>query len=182
MNRYKLQDTKPFIIKLAIFLYLATCILQLSACGFHPVYGVNKYTSVGAEEKLEHIQIGNIPDREGQYLRNALMDRFYRHGRPADTRYALNIKEIREGRIGLDITKDADATRGQLSLSTSMQLVDRQNDEVLLERKLQAISSYNILTSEFTNRVSEQNARENALDELARQAEQYLALYFKRAQ
>ena len=27
----------------------------MAACGFHPIYGVNKYTPVGAETKFENI-------------------------------------------------------------------------------------------------------------------------------
>ena len=153
----------------------------LTACGFHPVYGVNKHTSVGVEQHMGQIQIGGIPDRDGQYLRNALIDRFYRNGRPAQPLYGLKVEPVIESTKDLDITIDADSTRGQLKLNSQMVLVDLQSGKTLLERDLQSITSYNILASEFTNRVSEQNARENALDDLARQIENYLALYFKRS-
>ncbi|MEM7650500.1 MAG: LPS assembly lipoprotein LptE [Pseudomonadota bacterium] len=155
-------------------------LLFLASCGFHPVYGVNKYTAVGVEEKLAQTQIGSIPDREGQYLRNALIDRFYRSGRPANPRYSLTISEITESLRGLDVTIDSDTTRGQLALFTSIQLIDKSTNEKLIERNLKSIASYNIIASEFANRVSEQNSRENALNDLARQIEEQLALYFKR--
>jgi len=154
--------------------------VTIASCGFHPTYGVNKYTSTGVEEHLASIDIAGIPNREGLYLRNELIDRFYREGRPSGARYTLDIYDLRESKTELDITKDADATRGQLKASAKLKLRDNQNGEVLLERNLASIASYNILTSEFTNRVSEQNARENTLRDLARQAEQQLALYFKR--
>ena len=153
----------------------------LTACGFHPVYGVNKHTSIGVEEKLAATQINTIPDREGQFLRNALIDRFYRAGRPINPAYTLSIDPIRESKRDLDITIDADATRGQLRLTTTMRLDDQSTGETLLERQLVSITSYNILASEFTNRVSEQNTRENALRDLAEQIENQIALYFKRS-
>ncbi len=124
--------------------------------------------------------INNIPDRSGQYLRNALIDRFYRDGRPINPHYTLNISEVQESSIDLDITKDSDATRAQLRLTSSFTLTDTQSGEIVLSRPLKAISSYNVLTSEFSTRVSAKNTRENALNDIARQIELQIALYLKR--
>lgn len=157
-------------------------LLVLAACGFHPVYGTNKYTANGVEEKLQLIEIGNIPDREGQYLRNALIDRFYRNGRPLAPVYQLNIQEIEESTSGLDVSKSADTTRAQLRLSTSFTLTNTRTGEEVIDRSLRSITSYNQLGSEFATRVSEESTRANALDDLARQIEQQVTLYFKRMQ
>lgn len=165
-------------IKYALF----AIIFVLSACGFEPVYGVNRNTAIGVEEKLAQIEIENIPDREGQFLRNALITNFYRDGRPVGPRLILSTSAISETQRDLDITKEADATRGQLMLSAQITLKNRETNEVLLERTVQSTASYNILASEFTNRVSEQNARENALSDLARQIEQHIVLYLKKIQ
>jgi LPS-assembly lipoprotein len=160
--------------------------LFVAACGFEPVYGINRNMPVGVETHLSQVDIGRISghdpeyDREGQYLRNALIDRFYRSGRPVDPRYKLEITELNEDLVELDITKSADATRGQLRISTVMILKDARTDERLLGRRIAAITSYNILASEFATRVTEDNARTNALDDLARQIEQHLSLYFRK--
>lgn len=156
--------------------------LPLSACGFQPVYGVNKFVPTGIEEKLGQIEIGNIPNREGQFLRNVLIDRFYRTGRPVSPYYILDFDPVHETSSDLDITKNADATRGQLRLSVNYRLIDAATRQVLLRREALAIASYNILSSEFANRVSEQNTRENALSDLARQIEQQITLYLKKTQ
>ncbi len=159
-------------------------VLLLTACGFEPVYGTLGQDESAAQETVEstlaQISIGTIPDREGQYLRNALIDRFYRHGRPAETIYALALAPIEERLTDLDITKSSDATRGQLRLETEIKLIDKKTGVTVMERELRSITSYNILGSEFTNRVSEDNARLNALDDLARQIELQVSLYFKR--
>lgn len=151
----------------------------LAACGFHPVYGVNKYTPVGAETKFQSIMIENIPDREGQFLRNSLIDRFYRDGRPENIAYTLSVAPIREIQRNLDVTIDSDTTRGQLRLETQMKLTDKKTGNVLISRALSSTASYNVLGSEFTNKISEQSTRENILDDLARQIEMQIALYFK---
>lgn len=155
-------------------------LLLLAGCGFTPLYGTPSVPEAAVSAGLDHIYIENIPDREGQYLRNALIDRFYTHGRPADAAYGLKIKPLRESKTDLDITKSSDATRAQLRLTTEMVLTDLGSGQELLRRKLTSITSYNVLQSQFTTRVSEENTRQNALDDLARQIEQQLALYFSR--
>ena len=154
-------------------------ILFVAACGFHPVYGVNKYTPVGAETKFQQISIANIPDREGQYLRNALIDRLYRNGRADDPKYRLSLTPLRETQRNLDVTIDSDTTRAQLRIETTLTVTDNATKETLIRRSLNSIASYNVLGSEFTNRVSEQSTRENILDDLARQIEMQISLYFK---
>lgn len=159
-------------------IFMSACfILALAACGFQPLYGTQSAKTVTAQ--FDRIKIANIPDREGQILRNLLIDRLYQNGVPTDPAYTLSFDPVKERITDLDITKSADATRAQLRLDTTMKLSD-QAGTVLLERPLMAITSYNKLQSHFTTRVSENAARESALGELARKAETQLALYFER--
>ena len=155
--------------------------LLTAACGFSPVYGtLGSDNAYGSEEILNYVRISNIPDREGQMLRNDLIDRFYKSSRPTNPRYRLKVQPIKETLSELDITISSDSTRGQLRMDTKMTLSDYETREVLLERNIHALSSYNILGSEFATRVSEQNTRENVLNDLARQIENHTVLYFKR--
>ena len=55
------------------FLVLMLCFI-CGACGFQPVYGVNKHQATGVEQFMAATEIANIPDREGQILRNHLID------------------------------------------------------------------------------------------------------------
>lgn len=155
--------------------------LLLSACGFSPMYGtMSQNNNAAAESKLNTIDIDIIPNREGQFLRNELMDRFYRSGIPASPAYILKIKEINEAVSNFDITIESEATRRQLRLTTNMELTDSKTGEAVLKRSLQAITSHNVLESEFSTIVTEQSAREAALNDLARQIELQLTLYFSR--
>ncbi len=176
------NELKNKIVK-TLFIVLASHIsLLATACGFEPVYGINRNTPVGAESRLNQVEIANIPDREGQYLRNALIDRFYRESSPASARYDLLIEHVLEKRSKLDVTKASDSTRGQLRLQTSIVLRDRSNNNAkVLERDIRSTTSFNILGSEFATRVTEDNARLTALDDLARQIELQLTLYFQRS-
>ena len=153
--------------------------LLLPACGFTPVYKNNGATD-STTSNLSQIEIAIIKDREGQFLRNALIDRFYRSGYPANPQYRLVVNSIAETINDFDITVDSEATRQQLKLSTNIALIDLKTKESVLNRSLAATTSNNVLESEFSTIVTEQSARESALNDLARQIERQLALYFKK--
>lgn len=130
------------------YLLLFSC-LFLGACGFTPLYGQQGHESFGNEALLEYVYIDSIPNREGQYLRNALIDRFYPHGRPVNPQYTLKITELDVRRTDLDITQTSSTTREQMRLKADLALVDKVTGETLLTRRLSSTSSYNILESEF---------------------------------
>lgn len=166
---------------------LALMILpMICACGFEPMYGTSSKSEQGANTSLRaelaEVQISNIPNREGQYLRNALIDRFYTSGRPINPKYVLDVSDINETAYDLDITIRSDATRKQLTLTTVMTLTDAATGQVLVSRGLKSSGSFNVLESEFATRVSEQSTRENALDHLAQQMELQIGLYLDRAE
>lgn len=147
---------------------LFAALLLLASCGFTPQYGTGNRN---AASELSAVDIGLIPDANGVYLRNILIDQFYQDGYPKSPRYALSVGQISEAISDLDITVDSDATRKQVRLQTVMTLTDRQSGNVLLTRNLRALTSYNVLDSQFTTRISEQDAKEAALADLARQIE-----------
>jgi LPS-assembly lipoprotein len=165
-------------------LTLLPVLALLSGCGFQPMYGshANAPSVSGgtAEAGLDQIAIAPIPNREGVFLRNALIDRFYRQGTPASPRYDLFMKEIGESKASLDITTSSETTRAQLTQTTLMTLQDRQTGKAVLTRTLTSITSYNILESEFASRVSQENARQSGLDDIARQAELQISLFLNR--
>ena len=161
-------------------------LLTLSACGFRPMYGTHaaapSATGQTTEASLADVEIGNIPDRPGLYLRNALIDRFYANGVPAAPRYVLSVSPIVERKRNLDLTKSVEATRYQLQLITKITLTDTRNPAApVLVRDLYSTNSYNALESEFATRVTEDAARLSGLNDLARQIELNLALFLNRA-
>lgn len=166
------------------FLLLVSCFLFMTAgCGFAPMYGTTTtgaYGQAATEDSLSQIAIDTIPDAQGQALRNLLIDRFYRHGRPADTRYTLKISPLKEQQQDLDVTIESETTRAQLRLDTAFQMVSNETGQVVLSRQLRAFNSFNVLGSQFTTIVSEEDAREAAIADLARQIETQVSLYLNR--
>lgn len=134
----------------------------------------------GAKAGLDKVDIALIPDESGVYLRNNLIDAFYQNGYPASPSYVLRIAKIEEHKDDLDITIDSEATRKQIRLNTTIDLTDKATGAQLLSRRIASLASYNILGSQFTTRISEGDARKAALNDLARQIESQIALYFNR--
>lgn len=163
------------MIKIAPFLL----ILFVAACGFTPVYGT-KENKQSVHDVLNKVEIGLIPDREGQYLRNALIDRFYSNGYPENIQFSLSVQPIKETISNFDLTFDSSATRRQMKLTSHMFLTDKKTGTIVLKRSLTAITSHNVLDSEFSTLVTEQSAREAALNDMARQIEQQIALFLNR--
>ena len=156
---------------------LAVFLLFLTACGFTPMYGSEGQNAAAGLDKVE---IATIPDAEGVFLRNALIDRFYQDGYPVSPAYRLEISKIAEQGRDLDITIESEATRKQVYLSTTLNLFDKTTGQSVLSRSLTALTSYNVLGTQFTTRISESDAREAALNDLARQIETQVALYLKK--
>jgi LPS-assembly lipoprotein len=153
----------------------------LMACGFSPMYGSQSVGQNGSvKSELSQVEIELIPDRSGQFLRNELIDRFYFNGYPTNPKYQLMVQPVKETISDFDITVESEATRQQIRLTTSFILRDTVTNKILLSRNLQAITSSNILESEFSTLITEQSARDAALNDLARQIEQQLALYFSK--
>ena len=165
------------------FLLIVILPLSLTGCGFSPIYSKHESSSThgyAVAAVLSQVDIGNIPDREGQILRNTLMDRFYQDGRPDNHLYLLSVAQLREAITDLDVTEDSDTTRAELYMQTTISLIRQDTKDVLLKRDIRSVTSYNILGSQFTTRVSEQDARESAIHDIARQIELQLSLYLKR--
>ena len=173
---------------------LLSCI-GLTACGWQPMYGGSVGSNgghdvgVGASvplsfssvrDGLDSVEINAVRDAEGVYLRNALIDRFYSKGYPADPAYTLSVGKISQSTYDFDITVESEATRRQLAVKAPFTLIDKKTGDILLKRTVKASSSYDVLGSQFTTLVAEQDVREAALDDLARQIEQQIVLYFKR--
>ena len=153
----------------------------LTACGFEPVY---KNASVGTPSQtsrfLNTVEIAIIPNREGQILRNALIDRIYSGGYPHNPEYRLLISPIAEKIVEIGIDKDDNASRAQLRQETIMNLVRIDNGQTILTRPVRATTGYNILLGQFTTFVTENDAREQAIRTLADNIVTQLELYFVR--
>lgn len=149
-------------------LWLLPLVALLAACGFEPMYA-SKTTDV----QMGQVNVHPIPEREGQQLRNALLDRgFGDAGAPGG--YELTIPTIAVSEIDLGIAEDDTATRRQLTMSVGITL--SRDGKQLLARTLTGRTTYNVLISQYTTIVSQDAARRIVIEDLARQIETQIVL------
>ena len=106
--------------------FALSAFLLLSGCGFHSIYGdhtTSDNTPVAAD--LNNVAIDNIADRNGQLLRNDLIDRMYGSDRPAQPLYHLNVK-VRSDIEDLGILANATATTVDIKYVWRLHLDRRQ--------------------------------------------------------
>lgn len=155
--------------------------LPLACCGFKPVYGTHGASGLATAARQGGIEIANIPDREGQRLRNFLIDRLYLGGRPANAPFILSVAPLETELTNLGIRKDATSTRGMLQVSTTMTLVARDTNKIVLERSVRAVGGYNQLDNRFATLVAQENLTDHMLEELSDSIVTEIALYLNRA-
>jgi LPS-assembly lipoprotein len=151
--------------------------LFLSGCGFNSLYGSNK--SVGSSGQLATIKIDQIKDRVGQQLRNELLDLLTPLGVPRKPQYILNVT-VQEGKRAFGFEKNAFTTRVDLSLLGSFSLTSFVTGQELTKGNIEAISSYDSVSSDFATLSAEKNARERCVLLITEDIRTRLAVYFVR--
>ena len=147
-----------------------------SGCGFHPLHSQNLGTSAPG---LATIRIAPIADRIGHQLHNLLLDKLTPLGPPAAPRYLLRVT-LSESLQNLAVRKDDVATRANLVMNASFNLVRVQDGASLLSNSAISANSYNILSQEFATLSAENGARARAVRELSDQIRTRIAIYLSR--
>lgn len=151
----------------------------LSACGFRPLYGTHGVQRASVQADMGDIEISQIANRNGQILRNALIDKITPNGQPTNAAYQLSIK-LGESKVPLGIRKDATATRANMTQTAAYVLIDRSSSVAVDRGTVQAITSYDIVNSDFGTIMAERDARKRGIDLLADSITLRVALYFNR--
>ena len=155
---------------------LTFVIAVTAACGFQPLYGGGKKGQVAAE--MASISINPIADRRGQQLHNALLDLLTPYGRPSRPAYELKV-QMKESKSELAVRKSEIATRANLTISAQFQLVDLAQKRTVYSGSSRVVGSYNILSSDFSTLVAEDDARSRVIPEVARDIQTRLSAYFR---
>ena len=167
------QKSKYFFVLISVFCFLT------SGCGFHPLYQTNSDNEASASSaELGKISVNTIVDRQGQKLRNYLIDLVNAHGEPVDPAYRL-VVTYSESQADLGLSNDATTTRGQLTIGATYQLFDYKTNRALATGNTQSVTSYNIQNSEFATLLSHDDAEDRALREVANNIRTALSIYFE---
>ena len=163
--------------------------LLLAACGFQPMYGArDDNTSVAAELSSVGIERINVvseqsagPEAEwrsrlGQQLENDLASRFYRGGVQA-VRYRLDM-DLTKTREGFGFRPDEAVTRVGLRLEAQYRLVDVVAERVILQDRVQAYNSFEVVQSDFATLSAEEDMEERLVKDLGQRITGRLGQFF----
>lgn len=155
------------------------CVLSLlSGCGFKPVYGVHSAgQSPAAIQQFAAIDIPVLPNRLGQQMRNLLIDALHPSGAEGDYRYKLAVG-ITEAVVSLGLQENSTSTRGQVRITVKYSLTDAETGKTVLRETLRSSTGYNILINQFSSVLSQDDAEQQGLQQIADDMTLHLALYF----
>lgn len=151
----------------------------LAACGFQPLYGRKGTQNSSAAAEMAAVRVDPLRDRVGQQLHNFLRDRLNPDGQPVSPSYRLTVALV-ETTTELGVQRDETASRANLRLDADFALLDSAGEQQLFRGRSSSTTSYDILRNPFATTVSEEDARERALREVADDIQTRLALYFNR--
>ncbi|MBV8061606.1 MAG: hypothetical protein JO126_02095 [Alphaproteobacteria bacterium] len=149
--------------------------LMVQGCGYHAVYATQGSTSAVANE-LNQVGIDSIPNREGQVLRNDLIDRLYGKGRPTSVNYHLSVK-INIGSEDLGTLADSTTVLVGINTDANYTLTDTAGHQVLSGHAHSA-TSYDKLNNQYGTLASHDSAVDRTLHEVGEQITNRLGLYF----
>jgi LPS-assembly lipoprotein len=149
----------------------------LAGCGFRPMY---KQTSAGGDtvSDFSDVIIAQPEDRRDQLLRNDLLDLLTPGGSPDRPRYLLEYR-IDESIGAVFTTRSEEVTRNNIVVSVTYILRDYTTGKALSSFGTTTYASYNLTVADYSNLISEKNARERALRDSAEQVRIRLANFFQ---
>lgn len=152
-------------------------LMLLAGCGFKPLYRQDSAGDVVPQ--FAQIVITQPEDRASQQLRNYLLDTLTPHGEPQRPRYILEYR-LTETIGSVFVTRSEEITRNNLQVAAAYALRDYESGKVIYSQSVLSQSSYNLTLADYSNLVSEKNARERALRDIAEQMRLRLGNYFDR--
>lgn len=184
-NRHQVQDPKRSAVTRwrrvtrACFLAVIAAPL-LAACGnggFKPLYGSSSVGGANVTEKLAQVNVGKIPGRVGQQIRNELIFETTGGGHRLPPEYRLDIA-VRQSVTSTLVRQDGDAASQVLNLTANFKLTRLSDNSVALQGTSYAKAGFNRFTSIYSNvrarRDAENRAAKTVSDDLKSRLSAYL--------
>jgi LPS-assembly lipoprotein len=145
----------------------------LGGCGFQPVHGRRGRGGPA----LPSVTVAPIPEREGQLLRNALLERL----RPAESpRHTMHVT-LSMADQDLGILRDDRATLANLHLTARWRLLTptgEGRDRLDLDRTARASVTYNISDNQYATELNRRDSLAGLVERIAADIETALVAHF----
>jgi len=151
-------------------------IISISGCGYSPLYGPKQNVKISSS--FSKIYIKPIKNRTGQLLHNELERILHSKGPSFPTTHTLTVT-LSEKTVSLGIKKSALSTRQNLSIAAIYTFKAHDGSFVTRKFSNKITVSYNKYNSAFATLVTEQNARNRAITEIAQEIKHHLGVFLK---
>lgn len=148
----------------AAYAVAALAIPLLAGCGnggFRPMYGSAGVGGTNVSEKLAQVQVGKIPGRVGQRIRNELMFQTTGGGRPLPPEYRLDIA-VKQTVTSTLVRQDGDAASQVFNIAANFKLTRLSDNTVALQGTSHAKAGYNRFKSIYSNVRARRDAEDRA--------------------
>jgi LPS-assembly lipoprotein len=159
--------------------FLAVAALALSGCGFQPMYGQHAREATPVSTDLAAVQVGLIPNRSGQLLRNELIRLLNPAAAAQPGRYTLSVA-LKETVDTFAVERSGFATTANVEVVATYTLMEDATGNPVLAGASRAVSGYNLLDNAFSTYVASGDARSRALDQIAFEIRNRLAAHFSK--
>jgi len=153
---------------------LGAVILMLGACGFRPIYATTQATGAALSQRIAIRQVTG-PEAVAPLLTKALEDRMAPDAGKA-AKYDLYVSAT-ETAQRLAVQIDASVTRYNYRLNGRYTLLDLDTGE-RINGRARAVTSFNIVSSQYSTLYAERAAQEKAARLLAEEIERDLLIRF----
>ena len=155
--------------------------LVVAGCGFRPVYGARNDLAMSGQGELAAIDVGLIPERTGQLLRQALQQRMNRSDDAPAKRYQLTVSlGISGDAIGIQQDSTATRLRQVATAAWSLKMLDPART-LVANGTARALDGVNIIDQQyFAADLEGEAAQRRITDAVADQITLQVAAFFAR--
>lgn len=158
----------------------AAALLALGGCGFTPLYGDSGGDQPGVAQRLDEVDVQNIPERPGQMLRDQLEDQLHAAGAPSTELYTLAVSfSVNEQNSG--VQADSSVTYNRFVATAGWTLAPIGAPSATLAKGTASTEDQiNVINQQYFALTLEQNTvNQQIADELAQQIDTQVAAYFR---
>ncbi len=161
---------------------LATLLLApaLAGCGYQSLYGSGFTEDGSVADKLRAVDIGTIPGRVGQVVRNEMIFKTTGGRDAATPKYRLEIA-LRESAQSQLVNLQGDAKGQIFGLDADFKLVSSDDQHVILESKANSRAAYQNAVSTFANLRARRDAEDRAAKMVADSIRTQVAAFLSQA-
>ncbi len=163
--------------------------IGLTACGFRPLHGQPGQNAARTQANnvagtMAYIQIRPIENRNGQILRNYLLDRITPRGEPSTPHYRLTVT-LTETETSVALNRDASETRTKVIIVADYKLeaINSSPEKVILSGKEEASSAYSRRDTTqyaYADSAAKRHSAERSLEIISEAITRRIGLYFRK--